>query len=126
VELSYPATARLNGSGKVEVTLVYDPADPWAVTLLVAGHAWLFARDVLAAGLYEPAGEGDVQISPDTGGVFGRIVLTLSSPTGTAALALPRGTAEKLLEAAEALVPPGRERIDWAAEWPRLAGGTAA
>ena len=126
MELSYPATALLNGSSKVPAVLVYDPADPWAVTLAVAGHAWLFARELLATGLYEPAGHGDVQVSPDTGGVFGHIVLTLSSPTGTAALALPRGTVEKLLEAAEALIPPGHERIDWAAEWPRLAGGTAA
>jgi hypothetical protein len=126
VELIYPATALVNGSGKAAVTLVYDSGDPWAVTLLVAGHAWLFARDVLAAGLYEPAGAGDVHIRPDIGGVLGHILVTLSSPTGTAALALPRGTVEKLLEAAEALVPPGCERIDWAAEWPRLVGGTAA
>lgn len=126
MELIYPATGVLNGRAQVPVGLVYDSADPWAITLLIAGQEWLFARDLLATGLYEPAGDGDVTVRPDTGGIFGHVVVTLSSPTGTADLALPRGTVESLLDAAEALVPPGCERIDWATEWARLAGGTAA
>ncbi|MEV7092304.1 SsgA family sporulation/cell division regulator [Amycolatopsis sp. NPDC051045] len=126
MELIYPADAVVNGRGPAPVVLVYDTGDPWAVTLLVAGQAWLFARELLATGLYEPAGDGDVMVRPDTGGHFDHVLLTLSAPTGTADVALPRGTVESLLDAAEALVPPGCERIDWSAEWARLAGGNAA
>ncbi|WP_103338764.1 SsgA family sporulation/cell division regulator [Amycolatopsis sp. CA-126428] len=126
MELIYPADAVVNGHGPVPVALVYDPGDPWAVTLLVAGRVWLFARELLATGLSEPAGDGDVVVRPDTGGSFGHVLLTLTTPAGSADVALPRGTVESLLDAAEALIPPGCERIDWPAEWARLAGGTAA
>jgi hypothetical protein len=125
VELSYDATALVNGRRPVAAVLVYDPADPWAITLVVDGVTWLFARELLATGLYEPAGHGDVQVRPDTGGVFGHVVVALSGPSGTADLALPRGTVESLLDATEALVPPGHERIDWETEMVRLTGDDA-
>ncbi|KDO11015.1 sporulation protein SsgA [Amycolatopsis mediterranei] len=126
MELIYPADAVVNGRGPVPVALLYDPADPWAVTLLIAGHEWLFARELLATGLSEPAGDGDVVVRPDTGGTFGHLLLTLTTPAGCADVALPRGTVESLLAAAEALVPRGCEGIDWDSEWARLANGPAA
>ncbi|MFI6513649.1 SsgA family sporulation/cell division regulator [Streptosporangium sp. NPDC050855] len=50
-------------------TLTYTPAiDPYAVTLVFQGHdeitAKTFSRDLLAAGLREPVGPGDVRIGP--------------------------------------------------------------
>lgn len=124
--LLYPATAVLNGAYRVPVFLGYDVADPWAVTLAVGARQWLFARELLADGCIEPAGHGDVVIRPDTGGTFDAVVVTLSSPSGTAELALPRGTVEALLDAADAIVPAGHEQIDWDREWSRLADGPAA
>ncbi|MFE5506684.1 SsgA family sporulation/cell division regulator [Amycolatopsis japonica] len=124
--LTFPATAVLNGQHRVPVFLTYDVADPWAVTLAVGARLWLFARDLLASGVYEPSGDGDVQVRPDTGGAFDAVLVTLSSPSGTAELALPRGTVEALLDAADALVPAGREQIDWDTEWSRLTEGPAA
>jgi hypothetical protein len=127
VKLTYPATAlRARTGAHVPIELGYDTDDPWAITFAAGPQIWLFARDLLASGCTEPAGDGDVHIRPDTGGEFGHIVIALSSPDGTAELAVPRGTVEKLLDAAEALVPAGYEHIDWATEWARLAGGAAA
>ncbi|MGP8297631.1 SsgA family sporulation/cell division regulator [Streptomyces inhibens] len=56
----------------IPASLHYDRADPFAVRLVfppVASLdgvevAWTFGRDLLAEGLREPAGAGDVQIWP--------------------------------------------------------------
>ncbi len=125
MDLTYHELAVLNGRTRVPVELIYTAADPWAITLAVGSRLWLFARELLAAGLYEPVGDGDVQVRPDTGGVSGHVVVALSSPSGTADLALPRGTVESLLDATEALVPPGTERLDWDTEMARLTGDDA-
>lgn len=123
---THPATGVLRGPNvKLALELVYDTTDPWAVTLTVAGREWLFARDLLASGCYEPAGDGDVVVRPDTGGDLSRVVIALSSPTGAAEVAVPRGDVEAFLDTAEALVPAGHEYIDWTIEWARLAGPAA-
>jgi hypothetical protein len=125
--VTHPAIGVLLGPNvKLALELVYDSADPWAVRLLVAGREWLFARDLLASGCNEPAGDGDVQVRPDTGGDLSRLVVALSSPTGAAEVAVPRGDVESFLDTAEELVPAGREHLDWAIEWARLAGPAAA
>ncbi|WP_326944524.1 SsgA family sporulation/cell division regulator [Amycolatopsis sp. NBC_01307] len=125
--LTFPETGVLLGSNtKLGLELGYDIADPWAVTLTAAGQVWLFARDLLASGCNEPTGDGDVQVRPDTGGVFARVVIALSSPDGAAEIAVPRGTVESFLAAADAVVPAGHEDIDWPTELARLSGGTAA
>lgn len=127
MNLTHDATAVLLGTNvDVAIELGYDTDDPWAVTFTAAGQRWIFARDLLASGCTEPVGDGDVRIRPDTGGDFAHVVIALRSPTGAAELAVPRATVEKLLDAAEALVPAGYESIDWAAEWARLAGPAAA
>ena len=125
--VTHPATGILLGcNAKVAVELVYDDTDPWAVTAVLAGKRWLFARDLLATGCNEPAGDGDVQIRPDTGGIPDHLVLALRSPDGAAEIAIPRGTVESLLDTAEALVPTGHEHLDWDTEWSRLADGPTA
>ncbi|MEU0794721.1 SsgA family sporulation/cell division regulator [Amycolatopsis sp. NPDC005961] len=124
---THPATGVLLGPNvKLALELVYDTADPWAVRFTVAGRTWLFARDLLASGCNEPTGDGDVEVRPDTGGDVSRMVITLSSPTGLAEVAVPRGDVESFLDTADSLVPAGHEYIDWAIEWARLTGPAAA
>ena len=56
------------GSADVRVGLEYAVTDPWAVALVFATAAgplrWEFARTLLADGLYEHVGEGDVHLWP--------------------------------------------------------------
>ncbi|MEV6621036.1 SsgA family sporulation/cell division regulator [Amycolatopsis sp. NPDC051106] len=122
-QIRFPCSAWLLGRGLVEGFWEYNVADPWAVTLHLDGQRWIFARDLLHAGLTEPAGDGDVQITPDTGGHSGLLNVLLSSPSGAARLPMARDTVTSLLEAAYALVPAGREAaaVDWPAEWACLA-----
>lgn len=66
-------------SDKVGIEFRYDPADPFAVTLVLgyrhgAGEllkSWTFARSMLATGRAEPVGvdAGDVQLCPRAGRV---------------------------------------------------------
>lgn len=71
----------------LDVTLSYDPADPFAVTATLHGEPgpvrWSFARELLADGMFEPAGDGDVHVWPcvDAWGTA-VVMLELSSPDG--------------------------------------------
>ncbi|MFI5584564.1 SsgA family sporulation/cell division regulator [Amycolatopsis sp. NPDC051758] len=126
-QLRYPFAVRFPGRS-IECYWEYTTADPWAVVLQLNGVRWLFARDLLRAGLTEPAGDGDVEVMPDTGGNPGLLNVRLSSPSGSVRLPVARGTVTSLLEAAYALVPAGCEAaaVDWPAEWARLATPPAA
>ena len=96
-------------------SLHYDASDPLAVTALFNDGGdkpvrWVFARDLLKAGLDQPAGEGDVLIWPtrDTGGKPA-IHLRLRSPHGDALLEACANELERFLVATHRLVPPGSE-----------------
>ncbi|MFC0542001.1 SsgA family sporulation/cell division regulator [Kutzneria chonburiensis] len=83
----------------VKVDLRYDTRDPYAVTAAFrAGPSgcveWCFARDLLADGLIEESGVGDVRIGPAADAVE-LVVLVLSAPAG---LAVFEGLAEDLAE----------------------------
>lgn len=103
-------------------TLRYDPADPFAVELILRpgreSITWIFARSLLADGTQSRAGTGDVRIRPNRS--HGRAVVTvsLSSPSGRADLELPRSVVARFLSEIEAQVPTGRESdsVDWDAE----------
>lgn len=64
-------------------TIIYRPADPFAVRLLVPDHdngdiaEILFARDLLLIGIHEPAGEGAVRVEPH---IVDRDYMTLTLP----------------------------------------------
>lgn len=70
----------------------YDPADPYAVQATFHTEAepqtvtWTFARELLATGLDQPAGLGDVQVWPSPWATpYGDlIILALCSPDGQA------------------------------------------
>src|SRR6476469_10058663 len=71
----------------IDADLVFDPADPYAVTMVfrtsVQEVLWTFGRELLVEGLYEPTGDGDVHVWPclssDGGAV---VIIELCSPDG--------------------------------------------
>ncbi len=95
--------------------LEYDPADPFAVSLMVmadagTGPPWFFARDLLAAGLLGHSGDGDLKItiSEDTVG------FTLMPGTSDQCdVLLPRPGVVNFLAQTISEYPPGLESVDW-------------
>ena len=67
-------------AASIESDLVFDPSDPYAVTMVfrtvVQEVPWTFGRELLVAGRFEPTGDGDVHVwpcvSPD-----GRVVVII-------------------------------------------------
>lgn len=99
------------------VELHYDVADPLAVTALFDEGGddrvqWVFARDLLEAGLDQRSGAGDVVVWP-TQDADGRPVvhLRLCSPHGDALLEASAEAVEHFLAATWLLVPPGTEHL---------------
>lgn len=94
--------------------LVFDPDDPWAVRLRFRrqGLDWVMGRELLAAGLLGPAGEGDVRVEPwwpDDRDVL----VTLRPPQGPPALIkVERRRIERFLADSYRAVPLGREAVD--------------
>jgi len=71
---------------------------------------WVFARDLLASGLYEPAGDGDVHVWPCLD-VRGRavVIFELCSPDGEALLQARADEVADFLQSTRDLVPQGSE-----------------
>ncbi|MDN3297138.1 SsgA family sporulation/cell division regulator [Streptomyces ficellus] len=98
----------------VPATLRYDRDDPFAVqitfpapaTLEGVEVAWAFSRELLATGVDEPAGVGDVRVRP-----FGhdRTVMEFHAPEGVAMVHVRTSDVRRFLTRAEALVPAGCE-----------------
>jgi hypothetical protein len=95
--------------------LVFDPADPYAVHL-VFGHetgrdvTWSFARDLLAEGLYDPAGDGDVLVWPCLGATGAAVVIIeLRSPHGMATLETSTRAVQQFVTDVFEAVPAGAE-----------------
>lgn len=100
----------------VRASLRYDPADPYAVNVLfhaesAGGEAvgWSFARELLATGLDEPAGMGDVRVWPWATPRGDFVALALSSPDGNALFEVPRSVLVRFLRRTYVVVPRGRE-----------------
>ncbi|CAM5358868.1 MULTISPECIES: SsgA family sporulation/cell division regulator [Streptomyces] len=95
----------------------YDRADPCAVRVsFCLPHqrqvTWIFARDLLADGLYFPVGAGDIRIAPDGGPAGNNTRITLTPPSGAAVIQVRRASVRDFLRATERLVPRGQEEID--------------
>ncbi len=98
----------------LEGELVFDAADPYAITMHLEAKAgrvtWTFARDLLAEGLYDPVGDGDVQVWPCLSGVGEAVVIIeLSSPTGWAMLQTGSRAIQTFVTSTHELVPAGQE-----------------
>ncbi|MBI3686940.1 MAG: SsgA family sporulation/cell division regulator [Actinobacteria bacterium] len=100
----------------VDAVFRYDVSDPYAIHVTFRTGPgedgkieWLFARQLLGAGLVAPIGDGDVRIWPGTDGEEGPIFLELCSPSGQALFEAPREKLVDFLFRSYALVAPGHE-----------------
>ena len=109
--------------------MYYSGNDPYAVRM--AFHVgtdepveWIFARDLLAAGIESRQGEGDVQVWPSASSCAegddldaigsaepgGKILnIELSSPFGQAHFEAPAQAMSAFLQRTYQIVPPGKE-----------------
>lgn len=99
-------------------TLYYSKSDPYAIRLgLHVGLAepieWVFARELLTAGMEREHGLGDVRVWPSVrseGGLPGMVLnIELSSLHGQARFEAPFREIADFLRRAHDLVPAGRE-----------------
>src|SRR5205085_1250189 len=97
----------------VDAALEYDPADPFAVHLVIAAGEglvrWSFSRELLTEGVKASAGSGDVRIIPFAGKLERRVRVVLTSPDGAATLEAPLTEMVEFLTASYAAVPSGSE-----------------
>jgi hypothetical protein len=113
-QLTVQVVAPPDGPGDVSVDLRYDTGDPYAVRAVfrVAPDqqiAWVFARELLAQGLTEASGDGDVRIWPTRQDGSDLVCIVLRSPDGEALLAAQSAELVEFLDASFALCPRGRE-----------------
>ncbi|OIK24971.1 SsgA family sporulation/cell division regulator [Streptomyces malaysiense] len=118
--IEQPVEARLVAAAprmqSIPATLRYDRCDRFAVRMTFPAPAtlegvevcWTFARELLAAGLHAPEGQGDVRVRPYG---YDRIVLEFHAPEGTAVVHVRAGEIRRFLEAAGELVPVGLEHL---------------
>ena len=98
----------------IEAELRYDPADPYAVTTVFKTGAsqvrWTFGRELLAEGLYEPSGDGDVHVWPclDSAG-HAVVIIELCSPDGEALVQAKTGDLRSFVDRMNAAVALGAE-----------------
>lgn len=113
-ELGLSLVVPEHGAVPLVASLYYSADDPYAVRM--AFHVgtdepveWIFARDLLAAGLEGPAGEGDVQVWPGDDHGLSVLNLALSSPFGQAHFEAPLATTAGFLNRTFGVVAPGQE-----------------
>jgi hypothetical protein len=98
-----------------QVELRYAASDPYAVALAFqTAHdrevVWRFSRGLLAQGLIEAAGEGDVRLRPLDTPTPGRVVeIELRSPAGRAVFRAPHAELRAHLARSQELVAFGAE-----------------
>jgi hypothetical protein len=102
-------------------SMYYNRTDPYAIRM--AFHVgtdepveWIFARDLLAAGIEERQGEGDVQVWPsprscaaDPAEAGSVLNIELSSPFGQAHFEAPAEAMAAFLRRTYQIVPAGKE-----------------
>ncbi|MGH3951435.1 MAG: SsgA family sporulation/cell division regulator [Pseudonocardiaceae bacterium] len=92
----------------------YQADQPFSVTVAFQTGAdrwveWVFARDLLVAGLVGPAGIGDVRFVPFEDGEERLLLLQVESDEGRASWFLDRREAEEFVETSLYIVPEGKE-----------------
>ena len=104
------------GSAAVRVGMEHVVTDPWAVSLVFATATgplrWDFARELLADGLYDHVGEGDVRLWPCLDADCSAVVMIeLEGADGSLVeLLAPSRPVAAFVEASYAAVPEGSER----------------
>ena len=117
-----PVTLELVGAHRppvpAQVELRYAGPDPYAVALAFqTAHSrevvWRFSRALLAQGLIEAAGEGDVRLRPLDTPVPDRVVeIELRSPGARAVFRAPHGELRDYLARTQELIAFGTEH-EW-------------
>jgi hypothetical protein len=94
--------------------LLYDPCDPFAVTMVFMAPQsevrWTFGRELLCEGIYEPSGDGDVHVWPclDADG-HAVVIIELCSPDGEALVQARTGELSSFAERISTMIPFGTE-----------------
>jgi hypothetical protein len=133
--VTHPLTLTVStgtGEAELDAELRYDPADPFAVSLAIGVECgepvvWTFARDLLAAGISVPSGEGDITIEPDHSTSMDSAERMLQITLATDCLATMTTSADRVVEflvETYAIVATGAEldRVDFDAEIAALLG----
>jgi hypothetical protein len=103
-------------ASRLDGELEYTSSDPFAVVAVFrTSHSpirWVFGRDLLAEGLFAPAGHGDVHVWPclDTRG-HAVVLIELNSPDGEALLQAASREVSEFLQRTFELVPRGTEEM---------------
>jgi len=97
----------------VSTRWTYRADEPFAITVAFATERgrwveWIFARDLLIAGLESASGEGDLHVTPHPDDDE-LLLLEIHSPSGSATFELDRVDTEEFLEHTLELVPVGTE-----------------
>jgi hypothetical protein len=113
-ELGLSLVVPEHGAVPLVASMCYSADDPFAIRMAFHVGAdepveWIFARELLAAGLQGPAGEGDVQVWPSEDGGLEVLNLALSSPFGEAHFEAPRAATAEFLHRTYAMIARGRE-----------------
>ncbi len=105
-----------HGAVPLVASLDYCADDPYAIKMAFHVGAdepveWIFGRELLAAGLQAPAGEGDVQVWPGNADADDAdlVNLALSSPFGEAHFEAPHSEVAAFLLSTYGIVPAGAE-----------------
>ena len=113
-ELGLTLVVPEHGGVPLTASLFYRGDDPYAIRM--AFHVgtddpveWIFARDLLAAGMHDPAGDGDVRVWPGTGAAERVLNISLSSPFGQAHFEAPLPAMSQFLLRTFEVIPAGRE-----------------
>jgi hypothetical protein len=110
--------------GRASGRLDFDPAEPFAVRLWIADdNVWVFDRALLAAGLINAIGDGDVRIIPGEYAHAAEVMVVLASDDGAATLLLPRTPVETFVRAVDATLPIQRAAVDVDGFLAELLGG---
>ncbi|HVK19923.1 MAG TPA: SsgA family sporulation/cell division regulator [Actinokineospora sp.] len=102
------------GSTPVRSRWTYRASEPFTITAAFQTDRdrwveWIFARDLLVAGMIGPSGEGDVRLSPEFSNGRSVMVLQIESPEGRATLEMDHDAVEHFLTATTKIVPLGTE-----------------
>ncbi|MGL5825643.1 MAG: SsgA family sporulation/cell division regulator [Nocardioides sp.] len=105
---------------QLPASLGYRPSDPFAATLTfyLPGEkvVWTFGRELLFAGLYEPAGDGDVHVWPEATNPHDQagtsvLMIELCSADGQLLAQVPGDEVRHFLDRTYLLVPVGTEGL---------------
>ncbi len=114
----------------IEADLVYDPVDPYAVTMIfrtgVQEVHWTFGRELLVGGRYEPTGDGDVHVWPCLSSEGSAVVIIeLCSPDGELLVQAAARHVDHFIGAMLRSVPDGQESafVDFDGELSQLLAG---